>query len=72
LGGTDTIGHTAMVNLIGTIPACEDVLVNTHSHLHLYGKAPRPGRKVGHINLCAQSRAELEAELKLVLALAGE
>lgn len=72
LGATDTVGYTAMVNLIGVIPPTEDVLVNTHSHLHLYGKEPRPGRKVGHINLCAQSRQELEAELKLILKLAGE
>jgi 5-(carboxyamino)imidazole ribonucleotide synthase len=72
LGSTDAIGYTAMVNLIGNIPAHEDVLVNTHSHLHLYGKEPRPGRKVGHINLCTQSREELEAELKLILELAGE
>lgn len=72
LGATDIVGYTAMVNLVGLIPAPEDVLVNTHSHLHLYGKEPRPGRKVGHINLCAQSREELAAELKLILELAGE
>lgn len=72
LGATDAIGYTAMVNLIGEIPAIEDVLVNTHSHLHLYGKEPRPGRKVGHINLQAQSKQELEAELELILKLVGE
>lgn len=72
LGATDTVGYTAMVNLVGLIPAREEVLVNTHSHLHLYGKAPRPGRKVGHINLCVQRREELEVELKLILELAGE
>ncbi len=72
LGATDTIGYTAMVNLIGDFPAVDDVLVNTHSHLHLYGKEPRAGRKVGHINLRAQSRNALEAELKLILALADE
>ncbi|ALP52043.1 phosphoribosylaminoimidazole carboxylase [Candidatus Tenderia electrophaga] len=72
LGSTDAVGHSAMVNLVGTIPAQADVLVNSHAHLHLYGKAPRPGRKVGHINLCAESRAALEAGLKRVLALAGE
>ena len=72
MGATDSIGYTAMVNLIGALPDSADVLVNTHAHLHLYDKAPRPGRKVGHINLCAQSRDELEAELALILKLAGE
>ena len=72
LGATDAIGYTAMVNLIGDIPRSDDVLVNTHSHLHLYGKTPRAGRKVGHINLRAQNKEALEAELKLILKLAGE
>lgn len=72
LGATDTVGHAAMVNLIGDIPASEAVLVNAHAHLHLYGKAERPGRKVGHINLCAQNEQQMEAELKLLLELAGE
>jgi len=72
LGSTETIGHAAMVNLIGGIPASEAVLVNAHSHLHLYGKAPRPGRKVGHINLCAPNEQQMKAELKLLLELAGE
>jgi 5-(carboxyamino)imidazole ribonucleotide synthase len=71
LGATDAIGHAAMINLVGAIPATVDVLVNTHAHLHLYGKEPRPGRKVGHINLCAQSQAELEAEIKIIQKLSG-
>ncbi len=69
LGATDAIGHAAMVNLIGEIPASEAVLVNRHAHLHLYGKQARPGRKVGHINLCAPSEQQMEAELKLLLEL---
>ncbi len=69
LGATDTIGHAAMVNLIGDIPAIETVLANRHAHLHLYGKTERPGRKVGHINICAPSEQQMKVELGLLLAL---
>ena len=72
LGATDTVGHVAMVNLIGEIPASEAVLLNRHAHLHLYDKAPRPGRKVGHINLRARTQQEMEAGLVPLRQLAGE
>ena len=72
LGATDAIGYAAMVNLIGDIPTIDDVLVNVHSHLHLYDKQARSGRKVGHINLRAQNKDVLEAELKLILKLVSE
>lgn len=71
LGSTDAIGHTAMVNLIGTVPAIDNVLINTHSHIHLYGKEARPGRKLGHINLRAPSKDALEAALKSIQKLVG-
>jgi 5-(carboxyamino)imidazole ribonucleotide synthase len=51
LGETAMRGHAAMVNLIGTWPEPGEVLVHPHAHLHLYGKEPRPGRKVGHITV---------------------
>ncbi|MFW5950617.1 MAG: 5-(carboxyamino)imidazole ribonucleotide synthase [Gemmatimonadota bacterium] len=51
LGSTTPCGHSAMVNLIGDTPDPADVLRNPHTHLHLYGKEPRPGRKVGHITV---------------------
>ncbi len=40
-----------LFNLIGTVPAAEDVRAVAGAHLHLYGKEPRPGRKLGHITL---------------------
>jgi 5-(carboxyamino)imidazole ribonucleotide synthase len=40
-----------MVNLIGVIPPTPEVLRVPGAHLHLYGKTPRPGRKVGHLTL---------------------
>jgi 5-(carboxyamino)imidazole ribonucleotide synthase len=40
------------------------------AHLHWYGKAARPGRKVGHITLRRDSREALEEALPLLLQLA--
>ena len=51
LGDTGMVGHAVMVNLIGALPATTEVLAIPHAHLHLYGKEPRPGRKVGHVTV---------------------
>jgi 5-(carboxyamino)imidazole ribonucleotide synthase len=51
LGSTALRGHAAMVNLIGALPAPRDALESPNVHLHLYGKEPRPGRKVGHVTV---------------------
>lgn len=45
------LGHAAMVNLIGSTPPRERVLGVPGACLHLYGKEPRPGRKLGHVNV---------------------
>jgi 5-(carboxyamino)imidazole ribonucleotide synthase len=50
LGSTES-SPSLLVNLIGSVPAVEDVLQIPGAHLHLYGKEPRPGRKLGHITL---------------------
>lgn len=59
LGSTATLGHSAMLNLIGEAPESAEVLAIPDAHLHLYGKTPRPGRKVGHVTLRASSSEEL-------------
>ena len=48
LGSTAARGHSAMVNIIGRMPAQAALLAMGPVHLHAYGKAPRPGRKLGH------------------------
>lgn len=63
LGSTDSLGHCAMLNLIGETPKICEVLKIPGAHLHLYGKAPRPGRKLGHITLCEPTKEALEAKL---------
>jgi 5-(carboxyamino)imidazole ribonucleotide synthase len=52
LGSTATGVYTAMLNLIGIVPPTETLLAIRDAHLHLYGKTPRPGRKLGHVTLC--------------------
>lgn len=59
LGSTDAIGHSAMVNLIGNIPSLHAVLAFPDAHLHLYGKHPRPGRKLGHITVRSDDAAQV-------------
>ena len=71
LGSTAPRGHSAMVNLIGTVPPSEEILAIPGAHLHLYGKAPRPGRKLGHVTITAASPADRDALLERVLAVVG-
>ncbi len=63
LGATDAIGVSAMVNCIGALPDPAGVLAVPGAHLHRYGKAPRPGRKVGHVTVVAPDATEREARL---------
>jgi len=63
LGETRTLGYSAMLNLIGEVPEPVELLAVPDAHLHLYGKALRPGRKVGHVTLRAESAEELSLRL---------
>jgi len=63
LGSTVAIGHSAMLNLIGDVPNPAEVLCIPDAHLHLYGKSPRPGRKLGHVTLHAGSNKLLAERL---------
>jgi 5-(carboxyamino)imidazole ribonucleotide synthase len=60
LGKPAARGMSAMLNLIGALPDPATVLGIPGAHLHLYGKTPRPGRKLGHVTLRADDRAELD------------
>jgi 5-(carboxyamino)imidazole ribonucleotide synthase len=63
LGATSTMGSSAMLNLIGEVPEPADVLTIRDAHLHLYGKAARAGRKLGHVTLRAGSAEQLASRL---------
>ncbi len=69
LGNTATVGHVAMLNLIGNPPATADILAIEQTHLHLYDKAPRPGRKVGHVNLRCENRTLFDKQFNQLLNL---
>jgi len=63
LGSTSPLGACAMVNLVGTLPDETSILKIEGAHLHLYDKAPRPKRKLGHITLVEQDIETLQAKL---------
>jgi len=63
LGSTGAAGYCAMLNLIGDLPESPEVLAVPDAHLHLYGKSPRPGRKLGHVTLRAASPERLALSL---------
>jgi 5-(carboxyamino)imidazole ribonucleotide synthase len=60
MGATQRRGRSGMWNLIGTVPLAEAILGLPGAHLHVYGKSPRPGRKLGHITLRADDPAEFD------------
>jgi 5-(carboxyamino)imidazole ribonucleotide synthase len=55
LGSCEPRGASAMVNCLGAMPDRESVLAIDGAHLHDYEKTPRPGRKVGHITVVADT-----------------
>jgi 5-(carboxyamino)imidazole ribonucleotide synthase len=63
LGDTSMRGFAGMLNLIGTMPGDRDAFCSGTSHLHDYGKQPRPGRKLGHATVVAATLAERDAAL---------
>lgn len=59
LGDTSPRGVSCMVNIIGEHGQTRRILELPYAHLHLYGKAERPGRKLGHVNILADNYEEL-------------
>ncbi|TYT76048.1 5-(carboxyamino)imidazole ribonucleotide synthase [Desulfobotulus mexicanus] len=59
LGSTALRGVAATINLIGTVPDMARILGTPNTCLHLYGKACKPGRKLGHVTVCADSMKQL-------------
>lgn len=78
LADTDAIIYSGMLNLVGAegytgkviYEGMEDVLKMSETYVHLYGKTEtKPGRKMGHINVLAESREELMEKLIEVKAM---
>jgi 5-(carboxyamino)imidazole ribonucleotide synthase len=64
LGSTASVGHAGMINLIGEIP---DAVRSLESgFLHDYGKTARPGRKLGHITVTADTAAKRDELVDII------
>lgn len=63
LGSTAPRGVSAMINIVGALPDPARILAVPGAYLHLYGKAERPGRKLGHVTVIADDASTLEARL---------
>lgn len=73
LGNTAAVRQAAMVNLVGNVPRGAAMDLAGKGALHLYQKAPRPERKLGHVTLLASRQdGHDRAALATCLKLAGE
>ncbi|AZA51619.1 5-(carboxyamino)imidazole ribonucleotide synthase [Chryseobacterium sp. G0201] len=72
LADTDSLTYSGMLNLVGAegfsgkviYEGMDDVLKMPKTYVHLYGKTEtKPGRKMGHINVLADSKEELMEKL---------
>ena len=66
LGDTSPLHKVAMVNYVGEPKPSNDILKLANTHLHWYDKAVRAKRKMGHINLVADSEQELQSLISKV------
>jgi 5-(carboxyamino)imidazole ribonucleotide synthase len=71
LGSTKGSREALMFNWIGHFPDREKLLSIEGLHWHDYGKAARPGRKIGHATLTAGSRQDLVSKARRVAEIAG-
>jgi 5-(carboxyamino)imidazole ribonucleotide synthase len=70
LGDTSACGVAVMVNLIGHAPDLARLLVIPSARVHLYGKEPKAGRKVGHVTVVGPTPEAIAADVAAVEALA--
>lgn len=63
LGNTQIKQPTAMINVLGQAQIPTDVLKTPDVTSHWYGKSVKPGRKMGHINVSAESLQQLGERL---------
>jgi 5-(carboxyamino)imidazole ribonucleotide synthase len=61
LGSTEACALSLMVNLIGDVPEVAALRSVPHANVHLYGKDPRPGRKLGHVSVTGSATDIAEA-----------
>lgn len=69
LGDCGAVGHSAMLNIIGTHPDLASVLAVPQVHVHDYAKDARAGRKLGHLTVRSRTEDELQARLAALRAI---
>ena len=71
LGETEMKDCSIMFNWIGEMPDREKAMAIPGLHWHDYGKSPRPGRKIGHATLIAETMEELNVNASRLAGIAG-
>jgi 5-(carboxyamino)imidazole ribonucleotide synthase len=71
LGETAASTHSLMFNWIGSMPAPVEAMAVGGVHWHDYGKQARPGRKIGHATLTADSPEVLRERAEQLAIIAG-
>ena len=51
-----------MLNLVAHAPAIADSLSSPDARVHVYGKTPRAGRKLGHVTFTAATHEQVLAQ----------
>jgi 5-(carboxyamino)imidazole ribonucleotide synthase len=69
LGSTRALGHTAMINFLGTMPDRDALLDIDGLAFHDYGKQSRPGRKVGHCTILKTRARDRDQAMQRALKL---
>ncbi len=65
-GSTGARCNSAMRNILGRVPETSRILGLEGVHLHLYDKAPRPRRKLGHVNVVGEDPEQVRTRLAAV------
>ncbi len=63
LGSTEMGGAAGMVNVIGSEPDVKKLRELADVHVHMYGKAPAPKRKLGHITVTADDHEGVRSKV---------
>lgn len=66
LGSAVSRCPAVMYNIIGVLPDLDRAAALRNAKIHLYGKEPRPGRKLGHITLVSPSPEDDKALESLI------
>ncbi|HUR91874.1 MAG TPA: 5-(carboxyamino)imidazole ribonucleotide synthase [Gemmatimonadaceae bacterium] len=70
LGPAAAVGHSVMLNVLGAAPDMSRIESVPDAKVHMYGKAPAPRRKLGHVTVCGDDPREVRergASLRQIL-----